>query len=684
MYIAENTLKPLSPVSIMSSTSNVQNLLSNVFRPTFVYAAGTGYQSRLEMTNIDTVSANTVKTYTASVGDPSNNVYVGTGSGNAYATLGASSNISNTFLGVSAGGATSNVKNSVFLGYRSGYGASNSSNSISIGANTLNGGNSNVYIGCGTGITTGSNNIFIGPGLSQASVSNTMLVGSGTNILLNGDLVNKRVGINLSTLPTFDPSVPILLDVNGYARVGVTSNNGKLGVNIPPAYSLDVNGNMRVSDGYGTLIMSNDVNSNSVTTLRTSGTYPTALSTLGVANGYYSSQGTMLSITGYRTVASNILPGSIMFSAESPDGSLYHYAQIYRRRGTYDIVSQTSNALLLSATLAGGLALYPSASNLNWNVAYFPSTLVVPTLTLSPSVVTTLAGDGFYFYVEGTGSGARFQGTGGLYVLPDSNILVGTTSRIRLVTPGGVTSTVVGNGTSGTTDGTGASATVYFPYAFDMLPDGKIIMGDSNHLRVLTYPGMVVTTLIGGASAFADGDAATARFGNINGLAVLRDGNIAVADNTNRRIRIVTYPGGNVSTLAGNGTAGVLPYAYDVAQLPDGDLIVSDFGNSRIRRITYPGGVISTFVTIPTPHSFAVLPTGMILATCYDIYGVRAITNPGGATTVLAGNGSMARVDGTGTAAGFKNPTRIAVNRFTGVAYVSDVETIRQMTLPYS
>jgi len=242
----------------MSSTSNVQNLLTNVFRPTFVYDNGV-YQTKLELTNIDSVSANTVYGFTAAFGDASGNVYIGIGSGNPYSTLVASSNSSNTFIGINAGASTSNVKNGVFLGYRAGFGTSNSSNSISIGANTLNGGNSNIYIGCATGIASGSNNIFLGSGISNGgtAVSNQLMIGSGSNTAIVGDLSSNRVGINLSNLPATTPNVT--LDVNGYTRIG-TNANGGLGINMLPGnYALDVTGAQRIQDGVGTLTFSNGI-----------------------------------------------------------------------------------------------------------------------------------------------------------------------------------------------------------------------------------------------------------------------------------------------------------------------------------------------------------------------------------------------------------------------------------------
>ena len=68
----------------------------------------------------------------------------------------------------------------------------------------------------------------------------------------------------------------------------------------------------------------------------------------------------------------------------------------------------------------------------------------------------------------------------------------------------------------------------------------------------------VVTTLAGGgfgASAFADGTGANARFNNPRGVAYdPTTGNFVVADADNNRIRLVT-PAGVVTTLAGSGAA---------------------------------------------------------------------------------------------------------------------------------
>jgi hypothetical protein len=244
----------------MSSTSNVQNLLTNVFRPVFVYDTTNGvYQTKLELTNVDSVSANTVYTFAASVGDPSGNVYVGTLAGNDISVLAIKANSNSTFIGTSAGSASCNIVESVFIGYRAGASAASSSYSVSIGATSKSAGNSNVFIGYGAGVISGSNNIFIGTNVTNTgNINNKLLVGSGPSAaMIVGDLTNNRMGVNLSTLPTTTPNVT--LDVNGFTRIG-TNANGGLGINMLPGnFALDVTGAQRIQDGVGTLTFSNGI-----------------------------------------------------------------------------------------------------------------------------------------------------------------------------------------------------------------------------------------------------------------------------------------------------------------------------------------------------------------------------------------------------------------------------------------
>ncbi|HEV7347806.1 NHL repeat-containing protein [Telluribacter sp.] len=108
-----------------------------------------------------------------------------------------------------------------------------------------------------------------------------------------------------------------------------------------------------------------------------------------------------------------------------------------------------------------------------------------------------------------------------------------------------------------------------------------------------------------------DGAPATqGRFNNPNGLAVDAAGNIYVADTGNNRIRKVT-PNGNISTIAGNGTAGFsgdggvatnasLNSPTGVTVDAAGNIYIADGGNHRVRKVA-TNGVISTIAGNGTP-----------------------------------------------------------------------------------
>ena len=116
----------------------------------------------------------------------------------------------------------------------------------------------------------------------------------------------------------------------------------------------------------------------------------------------------------------------------------------------------------------------------------------------------------------------------------------------------------------------------------------------------------IVTTVAGNGTAGFTGDggpATAARLKKPGGVALDAAGNLFIADTWNHRIRKVT-PGGVISTVAGNGTLGFsgdggpataaqLNYPSDMAVDAAGNLFIADTGNHRIRKVT-PGGVIST------------------------------------------------------------------------------------------
>lgn len=342
----------------MSSTSNVQNLLVNVFRPVYTYDATTSnFTPKIELSNIDVVSGNSLAVFTAAVGDTNSNMYVGSNAGNSYTNLRGCSN--SVALGVGAGNLISNVSNSVYVGFNAGTGAIGASANVVIGANTNGNGSSNIYIGTGTG-SVGSSNILIGQAITPGNVSNQLRIGLGTKpITIAGDLSDSWVGIG-GTLKAYDSNNK--LDVSGNAYVF-----GNLGVNITPGFrTMDVNGNFRADDGIGTLDFSNGVTSSE--------------------GGFSSLRGTVASAAiGSTTNIATLKKGVITVSAQDTANSTTHYDSVTvycsdATNGTYTFPMTTTiqSGDVSIVFQAGGsnirISNATSVRSINWSVSYFPLT----------------------------------------------------------------------------------------------------------------------------------------------------------------------------------------------------------------------------------------------------------------------------------------------------------------------
>lgn len=237
-------------------------------------------------------------------------------------------------------------------------------------------------------------------------------------------------------------------------------------------------------------------------------------------------------------------------------------------------------------------------------------------------VTSTLAGSaGQFGSNDGSGAVARFgtpnglaiDATGNLYVADSSN------SKIRKITPAGIVSTLAGGTSSGSRDGSGATAQFSYPTSLAIDLGGNVYVADSgNHTIRKIDPAGVVTTLAGsaGQSGSSDGNGAAARFNFPKDLAIDGGGNLYVADHGNGTIRTIT-PTGLVSTYAGtaaqqnvsDGTGVLVRFSDHRLTLdPIGNLYVTDGGPfGRIRKIAPDGEVrtIAGFFSLNFPSGIA-------------------------------------------------------------------------------
>jgi prepilin-type processing-associated H-X9-DG protein len=168
---------------------------------------------------------------------------------------------------------------------------------------------------------------------------------------------------------------------------------------------------------------------------------------------------------------------------------------------------------------------------------------------VSPSgVVSTLAGSasGNWGFADGSGTSASFNyptgvaldGAGNVYVADFSN------NRIRKVSPSGVVSTLTGSGNYAFADGSGTSASFNYPFGVALDGAGNVYVADqyTHRIRKISPLGVVSTLAGSGNGEFADGTGASASFWYPTGVALDGAGNVFVADFSNNDTCLTTRP----------------------------------------------------------------------------------------------------------------------------------------------
>src|SRR5438552_18724 len=209
-------------------------------------------------------------------------------------------------------------------------------------------------------------------------------------------------------------------------------------------------------------------------------------------------------------------------------------------------------------------------------------------------------------------------------------------------------------------------------------------------LDTATGEEVVVAGTGGGTSFGGDGGPATAaQLGFPLGVAVDAAGNLAIADQSNDRIRLVNATTGVITTVAGKESSGFSgdggPATAAELYLPAGvtfgaagDLFIADQQNNRIRRVDATAGIITTVAgngsagfsgdggpataaQLQYPYSVTLDATGNIFISDGNDR-IRRVDATTGIITTVAGNGSagFSGDGGLATAAQLNAPSCVA------------------------
>src|SRR5579862_472784 len=271
--------------------------------------------------------------------------------------------------------------------------------------------------------------------------------------------------------------------------------------------------------------------------------------------------------------------------------------------------------------------------------------------TIAGTGVTGSTGDG------GAATHATFNlitglgvGGSGFYIADSGN------ENVRLVNSDSIIETVVAEATGDGLPAEVARINTQGMH-WDAAGTLYIADGSGNAVRRVDATSSIITTIAGTGAAGYGGDNNLAINAILNlptGLVVDGNGNVYFSDERNHRVRRIDARSGVITTVAGNGTgssydtqvgdggpatAAMLYYPEGLALLPNGSLLIADSGHARVRKVT-TSGIIST-----------VAGTGSSFGTLGDNGpAVNAlVTYPRDVTTDAAGNyyitdGGMCRV----------------------------------------
>ncbi len=229
-------------------------------------------------------------------------------------------------------------------------------------------------------------------------------------------------------------------------------------------------------------------------------------------------------------------------------------------------------------------------------------------------IITTFAGNGMDGFKGDSGPAAKAQLSrpfglaldkkGNLYIADRGN------NRIRKVTPQGIITTVAGDGSFFFMGDNGPAyrASIAGPTGVVVDKNGILYIADRNNNRVRSVDTQgMIRTIAGTGQQHYNGDAEVARDTNLHlpfGVTLDQNDKLLIIDRSHYRIRRVDIRRGSIETVAGNGVkmfagdggpanGAKLSFPHGIAVDKKDNLIISDKGHYRIRRVS-PDGIIQT------------------------------------------------------------------------------------------
>jgi hypothetical protein len=450
-----------------------------------------------------------------------------------------------------------------------------------------------------------------------------------------------------------------------------------------------------------------------------------------VTSGPATVSGSTLTITGVGSVTVLAMQGGNSVYAEATPVSVTFTVSPILLTLTGTPPALKLGSILVGATTGNTLSLalmVPSAVTLGGVAAVTEGVpgldFTIPSTTCTSGVTNTTCTLAVEFLP--TAAGARL-GALTITSLDGSTLLAVPmygTGVGPLLTFGPGTITTIAGGHGGGYSGDGGLATaaqLNWPDGIAVDGAGNVYIADwnNNAIRMVT-PGGIITTVAGGNGAGYSGDGGAATSAKINGPATVKvdgAGNFYIADYYNNVIRKVTA-GGIISTVAGGGsgcsgetdalgdgcpaTSAVLNGPWGTASDGAGNLYIGDIGDNLVRKVALDGtitiyagtgtagysgdGLAATSAELSGPQVGAVDGSGNLYIVDFNNDVIRMVDSSGVITTVAGNNALGLGYSGDGgpaTSAQLYYPQMVAVDG-AGNLYIADTGNYPNIGVGYS